>query len=164
VICNFYLIFYFPFSLLACQLPTVLINFHAGVLRFFGLNLFTGVDICFLWCYNYSEEKAMEKEQDVLIIKQFINQVIPYKKEIVFFGSRAEGGYKKDSDYDLLVIVHHNNADRKKLIGFQAKIKRLCAKAGLDADVIVRDNAHAEEMKNFPGNIIHSALKTGVYI
>ncbi len=106
----------------------------------------------------------MEKEQDILIIKQLIHQVIPYKKEIIFFGSRARGIYKKESDYDILVIVHHKNADRRELVGLQAKVKRLCAKSGLDADVIVRDNVHAEQMKNFPGNIIHSALQTGIHI
>ncbi len=106
----------------------------------------------------------MEKEQDILVIKQFIHQVIPYKKEIIFFGSRAKGVYKKESDYDILVIVLQKNADRRELIGFQAKIKRLCAKSGLDADVIVRDKAHAEAMKNFPGNIIHSALQTGIHV
>ena len=105
----------------------------------------------------------MKNNQEVLTIKQLIHQVIPYKKEIVFFGSRAAGVYKKNSDYDILVIVHHE-VDRKKLIGFQAKIKRLCAKVGLDADVIVRDKIHAEEMKNFPGNIIHSAFQTGIHI
>lgn len=106
----------------------------------------------------------MKNNQEVLTIKQQIHQVIPYKKEIVFFGSRAAGVYNKNSDYDILVIVHHKNVDRKRLIGFQAKIKRLCAKVGLDADVIVRDKIHAEEMKNFPGNIIHSAFQTGIHI
>lgn len=106
----------------------------------------------------------MKKKQDILIIKQLIHQVIPYKKEIIFFGSRASGVYQKDSDYDILVIVHHKNADRRELVGLQAKVKRLCAKSGLDADVIVRDNVHAEQMRNFPGNIIHSALQTGIRI
>ena len=106
----------------------------------------------------------MKNNHDVLTIKQLIHQVIPYKKEIVFFGSRAAGVYKERSDYDILVIVHHDNIDRKKLLVFQAKIKRLCARVGLDADVIVRDKVHTEEMKNFPGNIIHAAFQTGIHI
>ena len=106
----------------------------------------------------------MKNNQEVLTIKQLIHQVIPYKKEILFFGSRATGVYKQNSDYDILVIVHLKNVDRKRLIGFQAKIKRLCAKLGLDADVIVRDKIHAEEMKRFPGNIIHSAFHSGIHI
>jgi len=106
----------------------------------------------------------MEKAQDILTIKQLIHQVIPYKKEIIFFGSRAGEDYYEDSDYDILVIVHYRNSDRKELAGLQSKVKRLCAKLGLDADVIVRDSTHAAQMKNFPGNIIHSALQTGVHI
>jgi predicted nucleotidyltransferase len=106
----------------------------------------------------------MKQEQDVQAIKQFIQQVIPYKKNIVFFGSRVNGAADEDSDYDILVIVDDKSIDRRKLIRSQAKIKRLSAKLGLDADVIVRDKAHVEEMRNFPGNIIHSALQTGVPI
>ena len=106
----------------------------------------------------------MNDKKNVLTIKQLIHQVIPFKKEIVFFGSRATGDYKNDSDYDILVIVNTQKADRKGLIGFQAKIKRLCAKIGLDVDVIVRDKVHSEEVKNFPGNSVNSALLTGVHI
>ena len=106
----------------------------------------------------------MKNNQEILTIKQLIHQVIPGKKEILFFGSRATGNYKKNSDYDILVIDHHKNVNRKRLIGNQAKIKRLCAKLGLDADVIVRDKVHVEEIKQFPGNIIHSAFQTGIHI
>jgi len=106
----------------------------------------------------------MIEKENVLTIKQIIHQVIPYKKEVVFFGSRATGDYKKDSDYDILVIVHNRKVDRKGLIRAKAKIKRICAKIGLDVDVIVRDKVYTEEMRNFPGNIIHSALLTGIHI
>ncbi|MCK4765375.1 MAG: nucleotidyltransferase domain-containing protein [Candidatus Aminicenantes bacterium] len=106
----------------------------------------------------------MKKEQDVSIIKQFIHQVIPYKKEVIFFGSRARGEYTEESDFDILIIVHRENIERKKLTALQSKIKRLCAKAGLDADIIVRSRSYTEEMRNFPGNIIHSAFQTGVPI
>lgn len=106
----------------------------------------------------------MEKVHDILNIKQLIHQVIPYKKEIIFFGSRAGTDYNENSDYDILVIVHHKKTDRKELAAFQSKVKRLCARLGLDVDLIVRDSMHAKQMKNFPGNIINSALQTGVYI
>ncbi|MCK5057870.1 MAG: nucleotidyltransferase domain-containing protein [Candidatus Aminicenantes bacterium] len=106
----------------------------------------------------------MEKEQGISIIKRLINQVIPYKKEIIFFGSRDRGEYTEESDFDILVIVQRKNIDRKILIGLQSQIKRLCAKSGLDADIIVRDRSYAEEMKIFPGNIIHSAVQTGIHI
>lgn len=106
----------------------------------------------------------MEKMKDILTIKQLIHQVIPYKKEIIFFGSRARENHKEDSDYDILVIVYDRDPDRKKLAEFQSKIKHLCARLGMDVDVIVRDRAHADQMKNFPGNIINSAIQTGIHI
>ncbi|MCP5048264.1 MAG: nucleotidyltransferase domain-containing protein [bacterium] len=108
--------------------------------------------------------EQLDQQKDVLTIKQFIHQEIPYKKEIIFFGSRANGIHTKDSDYDFLVIVHEGNVNRKTLVRSQAKIKRLCARAGLDADVIVRDNAHVEEVRDFPGNIIYSAFQAGTRI
>jgi predicted nucleotidyltransferase len=106
----------------------------------------------------------MENDKQVLNIKRLINQVVPYKKEIIFFGSRAKSNFRKDSDYDIFVVVHRDDLDRKELIGYQSKIKRLCAKMGLDADVIIRDRIHTESMKKFPGNIIHSAYQTGIQI
>jgi len=106
----------------------------------------------------------MRQEKNITLIKQFIREVIPYKKEIVFFGSRANGGGTKNSDYDILVIVHPKRIDRKELIRFQAKIKRLCARAFIDADILVRDYAHVAEMKLLSENIIHSALLSGVRI
>ena len=106
----------------------------------------------------------MKQEQDIQAIKQFIHQVIPYQFNVVFFGSRANGAADKDSDYDILVVVDEKSIDRRELVRFQARIKRLSAKLGLDADVIVRDKAHVEEMKKFPGNIIHSAFQTGIPI
>jgi predicted nucleotidyltransferase len=106
----------------------------------------------------------MGAAQDISSVKQLIEGVIPYKKEIIFFGSRAREGYGPDSDFDVLVVVHEKDVDRRELVRLQAKVKRLGAKVGLDIDVIVRDLPHAEEMKNFPGNIIHSAYQTGVHI
>jgi predicted nucleotidyltransferase len=104
----------------------------------------------------------MKKEQEIITITHIIDQVIPYKKEIIFFGSRAGDNYKEDSDFDILIIINHKNIDRKKMITLQAQIKRLCAKSGLDTDIIVRDRSYADELKDLPGNIIHSALQTGI--
>lgn len=66
-----------------------------------------------------------------------------------------------NSKIDRLMLSSFN---RKELAAFQSKVKRLCARLGLDVDLIVRDSMHAKQMKNFPGNIINSALQTGVYI
>jgi predicted nucleotidyltransferase len=128
------------------------------------LGAFAGLIFLRFNAININKEKTMKQEQDVQAIEQFIHRIIPYKKNIVFFGSRANDSADKDSDFDILVIVDEKSIERRKLIRFQAKIKRLSAKLGLDADVIVRDKAHVEEMKNFPGNIIHSAFQTGIPI
>lgn len=63
----------------------------------------------------------MEREQDILAIKRLINQVIPYKKEIIFFGSRVNGNFRSDSDFDILVNVERQAVARKELIRFRRK-------------------------------------------
>jgi len=106
----------------------------------------------------------MTNKKEILKIKQFINQVIPFKKEIILFGSRVLNNFTEDSDFDVLVIVEDKNIKKKLLIKSQTQIKRLCAKVGLDADIIVRDKKHTESIKSFQGNIINTALLTGVHI
>ncbi|MEN8155238.1 MAG: nucleotidyltransferase domain-containing protein [Acidobacteriota bacterium] len=97
-------------------------------------------------------------------IKKLINKVIPYRKKTILFGSRTGSDYNSASDYDILVIVNKSGIKRRDLLEFQIKIKRSCAKKGIDIDLIVRDLEYSNEIKDFPGNIINSALNTGVQI
>lgn len=97
-------------------------------------------------------------------IKSLINKVIPFQKKIILFGSRSGKDYKLESDYDILVIITKSGISRRSMLNFQIKIKRACARKEIDIDLIVRDSEYSDEIKNFPGNIINSALNTGIQI
>ena len=106
--------------------------------------------------------RLMEMKED--IIRLIIEETIPYFKEIFLFGSRARNNSRMDSDFDILVIVDAKGVARRHLIELGAEVRRRCAKAGIDIDIIVRDREYAMCMKDFPGNIISEALSYGVQI
>ena len=54
----------------------------------------------------------MKKQDDVLIKKQFIDEVPPYKKEIVSFGSRS----KQQPDFFPSVILKMRKREKRKKI------------------------------------------------
>ena len=107
----------------------------------------------------------MNQEQAIRKIKVVINRVIQQKKQIIFFGSRVEQTNRSNSDYDILVIVEEKGKSNKnQLLKYQSVMKRECAKLDIDADIIVRTRSHVNKMEHFQGNIIHSALQSGVSI
>ena len=91
----------------------------------------------------------MEKKEN--IIRQIIEEVIEYPKEILLFGSRAQNNNRTDSDYDVLVVIDAPGIARRKVIEMQADIRRRCAKSGIDVDIVVRDSEYVREIKELPG-------------
>ena len=56
------------------------------------------------------------KEKDTHIatrIRTEIKRIDP-KAKVVLFGSRARGDAKKDSDWDLLILIHNQNIREKR--------------------------------------------------
>jgi len=101
-------------------------------------------------------------DKNFKFIKELIDNTIPYKKNIILFGSRTGDKYDVSSDYDIFVIVEKSGVQRRELLDFQIRIKRMCAKNGIDIDLIVRDKDYSDSIKDFPGNIINSALNSGM--
>ena len=104
----------------------------------------------------------MKNQED--IIRQTIEEVIKYPKEIFLFGSRAQDNNRTDSDFDILVVVDAVGITRRRLIEMGADIRRRCAKKGIDVDIIVRDREYVQNMRNLAGNIINEAMSYGVPI
>jgi predicted nucleotidyltransferase len=82
-------------------------------------------------------------------------------KQIILFGSRARGDYKKSSDWDLLVIVN-KDLDRKEKMEISHLIRRRLAELYIPCDVLIKSEREVEERKNVIGSVIKSALKEGV--
>lgn len=83
--------------------------------------------------------------------------------KIILFGSRARKDYKKDSDWDFLVILDSDISfsDLKKLVG---RIQLKLAEFNLPNDLILRGINQFENSKKIVGNISYYAEKEGVAI
>ena len=100
-------------------------------------------------------------DKNFKLIKELIDNTIPYQKKVILFGSRSGDKYESSSDYDIFVIVEKSGVQRRELLDFQIRIKRMCARRGIDIDLIIRDRDYSDSIKDYPGNIVNSALNTG---
>ncbi len=100
-------------------------------------------------------------------IKQIINKcVCIYNcsiKNVILFGSRARSDYKKDSDYDILVVINEEIENEQK-IALSCVITRELAENWINADIIVKSNNELALYENCLGSVIRTALKEGVVV
>ena len=57
-------------------------------------------------------------------VKKAINEIAP-GSEVILFGSRARGDYKKDSDWDFLILLHTDTVEKKQ----KNKFRNSCMKS-----------------------------------
>ena len=81
-------------------------------------------------------------------------------RNIILFGSRARGNYRKDSDWDLLIIIS-NSLNRETLRKLQYQIYRKLAQNRIYCDVIVVDEDYYTKYKNVVGSIAYYAHSEG---
>jgi len=98
------------------------------------------------------------------IIKEVINETLKaYNLEgekIILFGSRARGTQRKDSDWDILVVVKQPVAKETKQKLFKEITERLSYYL-IPCDVIIKSVKDLEFYKNFYGTVTYEALKEG---
>lgn len=92
------------------------------------------------------------------IINRILQIIVPDK--IILFGSRARGNFRKDSDYDLLVI----KSGVEDEIKLARKIYRNLIGLDESADVMVEKPETIEQHRDNPGYIYKQALKEGVVV
>jgi len=100
-------------------------------------------------------------------IKKIINQVFEEKgikvEKIILFGSRARGDFKRNSDWDLLIIVSNElDLEDKRKISKEIRIK--LAEIFIPCDVLIKSASEIKYYSNFIGTTTREALKEGVEI
>jgi predicted nucleotidyltransferase len=100
-------------------------------------------------------------------IKKIINQVFEEKgikvERIILFGSRARGDFKRNSDWDLLIIVS-NELDLKDKRKISKEIRIKLAEIFIPCDVLIKSASEIDYYSNFIGTTTREALKEGVEI
>jgi predicted nucleotidyltransferase len=85
--------------------------------------------------------------------------VVSLQPEAIWlFGSRARGDHRRDSDFDILVVLP--DALGAKARDYRHALEPLLG-SGLPCDVLPCSAADFEQAKNEPGTIVHAAVTEG---
>ena len=108
--------------------------------------------------------RAMNEEsvKTLQAIKQYIEKIGSFK-HIILFGSRAQGTYREDSDYDILLITENNLAleEKRKLAN---RIIADLSRQKIDVDVLLKNMDDVLKVYQKPFSIVKSAIETGVLL
>ncbi|BBO18464.1 nucleotidyltransferase domain-containing protein [Candidatus Brocadia pituitae] len=98
---------------------------------------------------------------------ELINQGFEKRKigvnKIIIFGSRARGDYRKDSDWDFLVVIDKEIGHREKR-EIASEIRKNFVYSGMLADIIIISEKYYQERLNDIGNIVYYAVKEGMVV
>jgi predicted nucleotidyltransferase len=96
------------------------------------------------------------------IIKEVINETLKaYNLEaekIILFGSRARGDHKKDSDWDILLVIKQEITQQLKDELFRSITEKLSHYL-IPCDLIIKSVEDLEFYKNFYGTVTYEVLK-----
>ncbi len=84
-------------------------------------------------------------------------------ERIILFGSRARESYRKDSDWDILVITNRRLTRREKM-EISRIIRKKLAELYIDCDLILKSKHEVELCKDLLGTVTREALKEGVLL
>lgn len=79
---------------------------------------------------------------------------------IIFFGSRARGNARPESDWDFIVVCK-NRLDRKQKTDIWLTINQKLAEHRIDADILIKNEMEFEQDKLDTGKVTYYALKEG---
>jgi predicted nucleotidyltransferase len=82
---------------------------------------------------------------------------------IILFGSRARGDYKRDSDWDLLVLVDKDIQPRQRR-QITGELYRILARFENSYEIIIKSHSNFEKMKSFIGSVSYEADREGIVI
>ncbi|WP_054840599.1 nucleotidyltransferase domain-containing protein [Thermococcus sp. JCM 11816] len=85
-------------------------------------------------------------------------------KEIILFGSRARGGdFRKDSDWDVLVVTKERIPRHVELELYKLVHRKLLFN-GIKADILIISKDELEKVKDNKAYVYYYALKEGIKV
>lgn len=124
------------------KLPNSSLTSRAGAPHCSGVTAFD-------WDYSSREAEVLQQ------IPRCLAPLRP--KAIILFGSRAEGTAKKDSDYDLLVVMEVADRSHSRTV----PVQRLLMGLGVPFDVIVYTPEEWDSYRRHPLALAHAIEKRG---
>lgn len=96
------------------------------------------------------------------LIKDSASEFLPDSK-ILLFGSRARNDSTSESDYDFLIITQEQ-IDISTKREYKSKLRRILARHGIPADILIQSKSEVELKRNVIGHIIRQAIIEGKQI
>ncbi|MBI4930569.1 MAG: nucleotidyltransferase domain-containing protein [Bacteroidetes bacterium] len=94
-------------------------------------------------------------------IKSIVRDFFP-DAQVMLFGSRARGEFRKGSDYDVLVITKSSFSPREKISWCTKINKALVQSIRAPVDVLINSEEEVASKQELPGHIIRWAMKEGI--
>jgi len=82
-------------------------------------------------------------------------------EKVLLFGSRARGDYKRDSDWDLLVVTEEK-LDRELENELWLHVQRRLVKLGIVPELLIVDKETLRKYEKHTGYVCYYALKEGI--
>jgi len=95
-------------------------------------------------------------------LKVIVHQYLP-NAQVLLFGSRARNDFRKDSDYDILIVINENLSPQEK-IPILTKIRKSLLQFEIRSDVLIQSKNELEKNQNLPGHIIRNILKEAIVL
>jgi predicted nucleotidyltransferase len=92
------------------------------------------------------------------IVEVIVQSAHPEK--VILFGSRAEGGFTEDSDYDFLIVIRDVKNERE--VSRMVNRAILDKQVGVPVDIVVVNEEKLRTHQNSPYYIYKRALSEGI--
>lgn len=104
----------------------------------------------------------MNTGEDKIILENIVKRIVRYihPEKIILFGSRSQGSYNKESDFDICVLKESIEHRRK----CAHQIYKLLYGVGASIDIIVETTERFNKLKNNPFMVYQGIAEHGKVI
>ena len=84
-------------------------------------------------------------------------------EKIILFGSRARGDFRKNSDWDFLIVTR-SRYDKRVIKEFLLEVRRTLVDMGIVPEIIITERDIVEKYKDYTGYVYYYALSEGIVL